>query len=1336
MNQYLLKGMSAVALVLFLFTGAFAQVVTSTADSGPGSLRDVVAAALPGGVITFDASTDGTPITLTSGEIVIDKLLTISGNGVDNTMISGGNSSRIFNITPPLAITVIMNDLMLTEGNADMGGAIMVAALTSATLTDVSITNSEATGADASMGGGAIAVMGGIVTVASSTFSGNSASGASGSGGAIIVGDGGTLTVDGSTFSGNSASRAGGAIEDVSGDATVTNITDTNMSGNSTGSAPGNGGAVHVTGAGDLNYTGGRVIDNVAASEGGGLWIGTGTMTVTNVLLLRNVASGDEATNGGGALFSAGGTLNVSNSRILANSANGSAGSGGGIFNDAGTLTVENTLIRNNSAVRAGGGIEETEGGTATLTNVRLTANNAGSSPGNGGGMHITGAGDVVVNGGAVVQNTASNEGGGLWNGAGTMDINDVYFRRNVASGDDADTGGGGVFNLAGTVNINAGTVFRQNVADGASGSGGGLLNDVGGTVNITGAEFALNTANRAGGAIEDVSGAETMVTITDTKFLSNFAGDAPGNGGAIHITGPGEMSITGGVANQNVASQEGGGFWNGSGTMTVTDVTFSSNEALGTAADDGGGALFNNGGTLVVNGGVFDRNVATEGSGSGGAIHNAIGGTLTVTGGRYTRNEAARAGGAIEDASDVGTMMTITDATMSQNMTGPMPGNGGAIHITASGDAEITGGLYNDNVATSEGGALWNGGGTMTVSGVAINGNRAEGDMADQGGGGIFNEGGILMVMNKTQIIFNEATGASGSGGGILNNTGGQLTVNRSQLKNNSASRAGGGIEDNSAEEGTVSMVFANLIGNTTGSAPGNGGGLHVTGPGTVDIDGGLILNNTAASEGGGLWNGTGTMTVSRAKIVNNIAMGDDATNGGGGIFNLDGGTLMVSTSTRFSGNQATGASGSGGAIFNSEGSSLTVDRSFFNNNSASRAGGAIEDNSQSGTTVIISSSNFDGNTTGSAPGNGGAIHITGDGDMEISRSNFTNNTAALEGGALWNGAGLMTVTQTDVLDNEAQGPALDDGGGGVFNNGGALVLERSTVSNNSATGSGASGGGVLSIGGSIQVMVSTITGNEAPIGGGVHAIGENVFSSSTIAANNATMSGGGIIVTGESSATLYSNIVAANTSAGIADLEGDVGSFFSDGFNLIGQDDMGVLAAIDTDTSGVSGAPIDPMVGPLAQNGGPTQTHNLLCGSPAIDAGNPSDTDLDQGGRGVFGGIRDIGAFERRSTCSAPDVTALQSSPVAKSFEAATTDRVSVYPNPVSAEAVNVAIPTEYGTDVRLDLLDLTGRLISSLQATAGNVALPLANQQPGTYLVRITAGELTETQKLIIR
>ena len=202
------KTLCAGLLVLALF-GALpvlaAEIhVTSLADSGVGSLRQAInVTALPGDTIVFDVT--GT-ITLTFGELVIDKNLTISGPGAESLAISGNLASRVFRITG--GSTVAISGVTIQDGKI---------------IVNVFPDNE---------GGGIFIEIGGTLTLTNSTLSGNSTFYGGGGGG---IANGGTLTVTNSTVSGNSSYWGGGGIANY-GTLTLTNST---LSGNS---APYSGG--------------------------------------------------------------------------------------------------------------------------------------------------------------------------------------------------------------------------------------------------------------------------------------------------------------------------------------------------------------------------------------------------------------------------------------------------------------------------------------------------------------------------------------------------------------------------------------------------------------------------------------------------------------------------------------------------------------------------------------------------------------------------------------------------------------------------------------------------------------------------------------------------------------------------------------------------------------------------------------------------------------------------------------------------------------------------------------------------------------------------------------
>ena len=307
----------------------------------------------------------------------------------------------------------------------------------------------------------------------------------------------------------------------------------------------------------------------------------------------------------------------------------------------------------------------------------------------------------------ATVRDGLAGRGAGVFISSGAMFTgNDVDFVENVATGAGATDGGAGLYVSSGTTATLTDCSFEGNAASGTSGSGGGILNN-GGTLVATGSSFEGNSASRAGGAIE-AAGASTT-TLTDTDFEGNQTGSRPGNGGAFHISATGSATITGGTVSENEAANEGGGFWNNTGTMTLSEVTFTNNVALGdstaTGGPVGGGAVFNNGGTLVATDITASNNTASGFRGSGGAFMG-LGGTMTLNGGTISDNTANRAGAGIENA---GGTIVMTDVTVSDNSIPSetaAPGNGGGLH-SGGGTVTVNGGTFSGNQAT-EGGGLW----------------------------------------------------------------------------------------------------------------------------------------------------------------------------------------------------------------------------------------------------------------------------------------------------------------------------------------------------------------------------------------------------------------------------------------------------------------------------------------------------------------------------------------------------------------------------------------------------------------------------------------------------
>ena len=345
-----------------------------------------------------------------------------------------------------------------------------------------------------------------------------------------------------------------------------------------------------------------------------------------------------------------------------------------------------------------------------------------------------------------------------------------------------------------------------------------------------------------------------------------------------------------------------------------------------------------------------------------------------------------------------------------------------------------------------------------------------------------------------------------------------------------------------------------------------------------------------------------TGTVSLSRLTIANGNAAGSN----GGGIQNVNTGTINVTACT-LSGN----ASDNGGGIYNVTAGTVNVSNSTLSGNSA-------HGNSA--------------NNPGEQPG----------------------------GGGIYNSSGTVAVTDSTLINNRAlrtSGSQAFGEGGGIFNDAnGKLQVVSSTFSGNSAgvapnfTVSSGGGGGIANFSGSfgntgaMNVTNSTFSGNSSAGGGAIFTNGN--FGGPTANITNSTISGnstpgrGGGIAKGDSDVFVKNSIIANNSADDV------FGAFSSQGFNLIGKTDGSTGFTAATDLTGTSAAPLNPKLGLLKYNGGPTDTMALLSGSPAIDkgtsAGLTGTLTTDQRGVGykrtinksvanaTGGDGTDIGAFE----------------------------------------------------------------------------------------------------------
>ena len=618
-----------------------------------------------------------------------------------------------------------------------------------------------------------------------------------------------------------------------------------------------------------------------------------------------------------------------------------------------------------------------------------------------------------------------------------------------------------------------------------------------------------------------------------------------------------------------------------------------------------GGGGIFNEG-SLTLNNSTISANIAID----GGGIFNA--GTLTLTNSTVSSN---RVGGGI--FSEQGTL-TLTNTTISGNESGGILKREGTLTLTNTIIANNPSGGDCAGAFTSLGFNLDSDGTCRLGStGDLSNADPLLGPLQDNGGPTFTHallDGSPAIEAGDNSVLdspLNLATDQRGAGFPRLQSFNVDMgayefssyTVTKTLDTNDgfcsildcslreaiAAANSGGGITFNVT--GTIVLTSGELTINKD---------LTIKGPGSGDL---AISGNNASR----IFNITGgTVTIVDVTIVGGRR------NGGGGIRN--GGVLTLTNSTVVANNAV--ISGEGGGIFNERGAILTLTNSTVSTNGTDflGKGAGIFNNG----TLTLTNSIIRGNRANNA-GEGGGIYNNYGGTVTLTNSTIRDNNAG-DGGGIFN-FGTVTLTNSTIRDNKTD---LGGFGGGIYNNyGGTVTLTNSTVSANGTFFAG--GGGGIFNSGTVTLTNSTISSNYGGDGGGILNSGTVTLTNSTVRANTALFGGegGGISSSIYGTVTLTNTIIADNPSGGDC-----AGAFTSLGFNLDSDGSCGLNTTGDLSN-------VDPLLGPLQDNGGPTFTHALLPGSPAIEAGDDSvlGPPFDQRGEGfprLSGMHVDIGAYE----------------------------------------------------------------------------------------------------------
>jgi hypothetical protein len=539
--------------------------------------------------------------------------------------------------------------------------------------------------------------------------------------------------------------------------------------------------------------------------------------------------------------------------------------------------------------------------------------------------------------------------------------------------------------------------------------------------------------------------------------------------------------------------------------------------------------------------------------------------------------------------------------------------------YLTIIGGSTVAGtngqGFYNPAGNGESGGCIYNAG-TLNLAHCSISGNSCGGGGANQfftggnggEGGGIFNSGKMALfdcvVSDNSSGVGNPSyiAGNGGAGGGIYNS--GSMAMSHCSVSNNVC--GAGGNNGNNCWRGNG----------------GNGGGIY--NQGQLFVNDCFIINNSAGEGGaadGLAGNGGGIANAGSSFLTRCIISGNSGGMGGGLPYrSITGG----------------GPGGNGGGLCNFGNLTLTG-CSISNNFAGAGANGG----------------NFIVGTGG--PGTGGGSGGSGGGVFN------TNTLSLINCSVCGNGSGAGGVGGDGIRSFSGGSGGTGGDAGGIFSSG-LLELTNCTISGNFCGNGGNGGAGVYSDQNGPFYPPNLTQGGNGGSGGGIYSSGPLELISCSII-DNTSGAGGTATITLTNGDTVPSNgiggkaggifrnsglafcantLVALNTTADNSSLD-IAGNFTSRGFNLIGIADgsTGIVSGINADQAGSIALPIDPLIGPLQMNGGPTPTHALLPGSPAIDQGNSFGVHTDQRGHhrpynytaipnAPGGDGSDIGAFE----------------------------------------------------------------------------------------------------------
>ncbi len=1058
-------------------------------------------------------------------------------------------------------------------------------------------------------GGGGIYNFGdGTINITNCAFTNNVALG-TGRGGAVYHFGTGQMTITGSTFINNQADMGGAVASDLTGPITITNsnfstshatvggtlsnessatMTLTNVvidGSTSTNQAAG----INVGFGGGLDITDSRLSHCFAGNSGGAIY----NTNAAVVNITRSTLSENSATSVGGAIFNGTGTVNITASTISGNTVtSGNGAVGAGLYsNGTGTYNITNSTLSGNSSSGNGGAIRIWSGngiGHANITNSTISGNSARF----GAGIDADTGALVTIKNTIVAGNTASNFApdiiGTVTSQGYNIIGNNQFATVTPATGDQIGTPSTPINPLLGPLQDNGGPTFTHALLNGSpaidAGNAFGATSDQRGLARPADRVTVTNVSDGSDiGAFEAQVPPTPAISVDDTVFVGNTL--VP-NAFTVSLSNASDLTVTVHYSTANDTAEDGEDYTATSGTLTFNPGETSQTVPVSLVPD-------------TTNEGVeqFFLNLDTP---TNATIADGQGiGTIF--------DDDPQATVSIDNVTHVEGNSGITTYTFTVTKTGTTAQTVSVDYATVNASA----------AAPSDFGAV---SGTLTFTPAETTKTIS----VDVNGDTNFESDEIFYVRltNPVAVDLIDGEGA----GAIQNDDAPQIyivnvnadtddgvcDVTNCTLREaiNWANSTGGHINFAPNVTGSISLL-SNLPPLVNGNA------IVINGPGanvlTVkrDVSVGTLRHFTVS--------GTGNYTISGLTIADGDSRGFGGLNAFGGAIRITDSRGVTINNCVFTNNWAN----NGGAIANDAlgtSSPVTINNSTFTANNAGQSGGGIY--SRRTNVLYVNGSTFDAN---GAPNFGGGIYIGNTGIAFITDSLFTGNAANSGAGIYNDNNGSITINRCNFISNNA---AV---GAGVNNKNGGMDVFNSTLSGNTAS---SEGGAAYNHFGTLNFFNSTLSGNTSgSIGGAIYytfqGASNGTISSCTITGNHAPNGGGVMIWNGQSVVRIRNSILAGNTGSQGPDLYGTI---YSSGYNILGTlgGTWGHMDPAAGDQIGQFSI-INPLLGPLADNGGPTKTRMPLAGSPAINAGNAFGETADQRGFArTVNGVTDIGAVE----------------------------------------------------------------------------------------------------------